>query len=246
MAGNIIPAIATTNAMAAGICVLQAFRVFRDDYDKARLVFLAKSTDRVISSEPLHSPRPDCPVCSVTHATMEVDLSRATLQNLVHDILQKQLGYGDELSVSSEIGILFDPELEENLTKLLSDLNIKQGSFITVVDEQDEDTRVDLLFIVSAEDLEPDSAPIMVPETIQTVRKPKTSSEVMTNGTTANHEINETSNGTKRKRSTDEALQENDIIAKRGKVFPPVKMNGQPEDLVLVDGNGEAAILIDD
>ena len=39
MAGNFIPAIATTNAMTAGLCVLQAFKVLKGDYLKAKMVW---------------------------------------------------------------------------------------------------------------------------------------------------------------------------------------------------------------
>lgn len=38
MAGNIIPAIATTNAMTAGLCVLQSFKVLQDDLSQAKMV----------------------------------------------------------------------------------------------------------------------------------------------------------------------------------------------------------------
>jgi ubiquitin-like 1-activating enzyme E1 B len=38
MAGNIIPAIATTNAIVAGLCVLQSFKVLRGEYSSAREV----------------------------------------------------------------------------------------------------------------------------------------------------------------------------------------------------------------
>lgn len=38
MAGNIIPAIATTNAIVAGLCVLQSFKVLKGEYSKAKEV----------------------------------------------------------------------------------------------------------------------------------------------------------------------------------------------------------------
>ena len=112
-------------------------------------VFLERSNARVLNAEPLRPPNPDCTVCGVSQSNLIIDINRATLNDLVKDILKLQLGYGAEITVNSEIGILYDPDLEDNLTKKLSDLGIKADTFLTVVDDNDEDPRVNLSLSVS-------------------------------------------------------------------------------------------------
>lgn len=64
-------------------------------------------------------------MCSSFQVSACIDLSRATLKDLVDDFLRLQLGYGDkELAVSTEAGLLYDPDETENLDKKLSDLGM--------------------------------------------------------------------------------------------------------------------------
>ena len=52
-----------------------------------------------------------------------MDLSRATLNDLVEDIVKVRLGYGEkEFAVNSDAGIVYDPDLTDNLDKTLSEL----------------------------------------------------------------------------------------------------------------------------
>jgi ubiquitin-like 1-activating enzyme E1 B len=99
----------------------------------------------------LKPPNPECPVCGVAQGKIYVDPDRATLNDLVEDVLRMQLGYGEEFSVSNEIGTIYDPDLDDNLPKKLSDLGIKHDSFITVVDEDDYSPRVNLELLVTSE-----------------------------------------------------------------------------------------------
>ncbi|KAK6602240.1 hypothetical protein ACHAPF_007662 [Botrytis cinerea] len=164
MAGNIIPAIATTNAIVAGLCVLQSFKVLRGDYSSSKEVFLSPfAPERLLSSDKSREPNPDCPACSVAQTRLLVDMSRATLNDLVEGFLKLQLGYGEEFVVNNESGLLYDVEETENLDKKLSELGIKGDTFLTVIDEDDENPkgpRVNLVLNVQESNTAMEDSPI--------------------------------------------------------------------------------------
>ena len=64
-------------------------------------------------------------------------------------VLRSQLGYGEEFSVNNEVGTLYDPDLDDNLKKGFNELGVKSDSFLTVIDDDEENPRVNLSLIVS-------------------------------------------------------------------------------------------------
>lgn len=250
MAGNIIPAIATTNAMTASLCVMQAFKVMRGDIDKARMVFLERSAARVINSDTLKPPNPNCNVCGVMSSTLIVDPDRATLNDLVEDVLKSQLGYGDEFSVNNEIGTLYDPDLDDNLSKKFIDLGVKADSFLTVIDDDEENPRVNLSLAILEKTLPEDTKAVHLPKKLDIARKPKDAPAPITNGGTngdTNGHVAASFVGTKRKRSLEDPENGQQQDNKRGKIQMPSKAVGvQDDDLVIADDSNDGAIVIDD
>lgn len=101
-----------------------------------------------MTSEPLRSPKPDCPVCGVMSSRLVIDPERATLNHLVHDVLQTKLGYR-EFSINNEVGTLYDPDLDDNLSKKFCELGVQADSFLTVIDDDDENPHVNLSLSIS-------------------------------------------------------------------------------------------------
>lgn len=262
MAGNIIPAIATSNALTASLSVMQAFKIMRSQVGPAnafakptannslptttlttaadpalggsKMVFLnSKSTERMITTQNLAAPSFGCPVCSPYYAKLRIPTGAShTLQELV-DELKRRFGYED-FSITTDAGVVYDPDLEDNLEKPLEDLAVKvdNNGFITVRDDSDE-PRVDLVLSTSAHDEEQGLVEIS-PAEIELPPKPvqvtqAENAEKQSNGISPAVPVRE-----KRKREADD-----DVESEKKRA----KANGDGEAVII---NDDGAILLDD
>lgn len=155
MAGNIIPAIATTNAVIAGLIVLQALHLLRANQPSTSSSPSSKTAStslRTIHLQhkpaiPLQPSRPEppntkCGICRDTFVDVRCDPYRVTLAEIVNTVLTGAC-VGDEVvlpevSVYENKRILADPDFNDNLNRTLDDLGCGQGKFITIVDEDGE------------------------------------------------------------------------------------------------------------
>ena len=238
MAGNIIPAIATTNAMTASLCVMQAFKVMKEDWPRTKMLFLERSGARSINSEGLRPPNPNCNVCGVAQSQLFIDKSRAKLADLVEGILRLELGYGEEFTINNEVGTVYDPDLEDNLSKSFGDLGIAEESFLTVIDDDEESPRVNLQLSVSLKELPTDSKPVMLKEKPEIGHKPKPSAaEVEVNAKDEAAVTNLMNGAVKRKRES--GITEEPLSTKKGKTET---IGGEN---VVLDDDSNGAILIE-
>ncbi|KAI4641548.1 hypothetical protein J4E93_007645 [Alternaria ventricosa] len=248
MAGNIIPAIATTNAMTASLCVLQAFKVMRDQLDKAKMVFLTRSTERVISSESLRPPNPHCATCGVCYATLHVDTPRAKLSDLINMVLKERLGYGEEFSVKRDSDILYDMDEDIHLDKTFKELNLKNDTFLTVSDDSEEDAKVDLVLCIIHTEFTENANSLRLPDEIKIPSKPKapapeTNGHATVNGTATNGVTNGSTNGAA-KRTASQAGLEDDLVRKKGKVME--ESQKKDDGHITIEDDKDGAIVIDD
>lgn len=168
MAGNIIPAIATTNAVVSGLIVLQALQLLRRAYGTMKTVMIQYKQTNPLSSATLPPPNPSCAVCRDIFTEVLCDPSRTTLR----DVVQGVLGEDErEVSVYEEKRILADPDWDDNLGRTLESLNVARGKFLNIVDEDGELETISVGVGILPPNHPEDSPPFVLPHAVP--RPPK-------------------------------------------------------------------------
>lgn len=151
IAGNIVHAVATTNAIIAGLIVIEAIKVLQNDAKNCRMTYCLEHPSRKMLLMPVEpfEPNKSCYVCSETPLLLEVNTHRAKLRDVVEKVVTSKLGMNLPL-ITHGSSLLYEvgDDLEEaevanyaaNLEKVLSELPyaITGGTVITVEDLQQE------------------------------------------------------------------------------------------------------------
>ena len=166
MAGNIIPAVATTNAIVAGITVLQARKILSilphssSDHTLTSIKSLNNifiSTDRktgaVIQSIQLEEPNPSCVQCSDLEQPVRVriNMSLFTLHSLYERLIRQHLKMNkpDVIIADGSGRILIsaddDEEDKQMMLKTLDQFKLINGTILLCEEEYDDQTNEQLL-----------------------------------------------------------------------------------------------------
>jgi len=176
MAGNIIPAIATTNSAVSALIVFQAINILSrsedseksssngpeaKDEDNCAVLprisacrpWYSKTAERIIVAGSIDAPNPYCEVCQVVYATIHLSPD-CTLNDFMTQVLKGKLYADDDddesITIQEGDRLLYDPDFTDNKTKSFRELNLVDGQVERILRITDEAEKyVPLMFTIS-------------------------------------------------------------------------------------------------
>eukprot|EP01080_Neovahlkampfia_damariscottae_P007973 gene7973-12438_t len=189
LAGNIVPAISTTNAIISGMLVQESIKVLNDDLKSCKAIHCLRNPSMVkrkpclVYPISLSGPSSKCYICSSQFINISLNTNTSDLEYLIENILKKQLSLLEPLVTSGsdlvyECGDDIIGEEKEyydgQLKKKLKDLGIIHNSTLTIEDMlQDINWRITIIH----EDIEIDEFKIQGETTIKKTETKKTTTE---------------------------------------------------------------------
>jgi ubiquitin-like 1-activating enzyme E1 B len=156
IAGNIVPAIATTNAVIAGFIVIEALKVLGGRLGDIKTTYLTRqlSSGRKLLAANPDEPNRACFVCQKATQTLTIDTEQTTLAQLLHvlraelSFVEPQIMLGNSVKYESGDGLESDERetFDANLERTLAQLAIVHGAMVTVDDFAQE---LSVMLIVS-------------------------------------------------------------------------------------------------
>ncbi|KAJ4962184.1 hypothetical protein NE237_022123 [Protea cynaroides] len=263
IAGNIIHAVATTNAVVAGLIVIEATKVLLNDVKNYRMTYCLEHPSRKMLLMPVEpfEPNKSCFVCSKTPLYLEVNTYHTKLRDFVEKIVKAKLGMNLPLIMNGsaliyEVGDDLDEAMvanyEANLEKVLADLPspVTSGTRLTVEDLQQELSCE--ISIKQREDFDEEKEPdgmllsgwIQAPQVEKDDEKPVVQgestlvvSQLVPLESEGNGEIEIIPSGTKRKLSQTSSASTSNSCGTDG--------NGADKKLQVIDDDDEIVVLND-
>ncbi|KAH9822458.1 hypothetical protein DFH28DRAFT_1078677 [Melampsora americana] len=151
MAGNIIPAIATTNSAISALMIFQAIQILTKNSNliQSSRPWYTRTTDRLILSGSIDEPNPKCSVCSMIYVRVQV-LKDCTLKRFLEEVLDKieDRIEIENLMIQEGDRLILDPDFLDNLNLNL----IQLGFFNDPKNETEDQNQLDSKFLVMTDE----------------------------------------------------------------------------------------------